>query len=88
MLEHQLDAFSLLLIRQCVNIEIAKLREAPQEKKAGWFSGWWGGAKKQEENKGTIGKYIYKCAYIGIVVIIFGLEQATLNKHREICFSS
>lgn len=60
LLEHELDAFSLLLIRQRVNIEIAKLREtATEEKKAGWFSGWWGGGKKKEdENKGTIGKYI------------------------------
>lgn len=60
MLEHELDVFSLLIIRQRVNIEIAKLREtAEEEKKAGWFSGWWGGGKKKEEdNKGTIGKYI------------------------------
>ncbi|XP_017837309.1 vacuolar protein sorting-associated protein 13 isoform X2 [Drosophila busckii] len=51
LLETELDLFNLLLIRQRVNIEIAKLREAAPEEKPGWFSGWWGGgggAKKEE----------------------------------------
>lgn len=83
MLEHDLELFSLLLIRQRVNIEIAKLREEPEEKKAGWFSGWWGGGKKKEdESRKTIGKYIHS-----IKMCIIGLKDATLNKHREICFS-
>ncbi|XP_017078120.1 vacuolar protein sorting-associated protein 13 [Drosophila eugracilis] len=50
LLEKELDIFNLLLIRQRVNIEIAKQREAVPEQKSGWFSGWgWGGGAKKEE---------------------------------------
>ncbi|XP_052841610.1 intermembrane lipid transfer protein Vps13 [Drosophila gunungcola] len=54
LLETKLDIFNLLLIRQRVNIEIAKQREAVPEPKQGWFSGWgWGGgAKKDEQTAG------------------------------------
>ncbi|XP_016940577.3 intermembrane lipid transfer protein Vps13 [Drosophila suzukii] len=50
LLETELDVFNLLLIRQRVNIEIAKEREAVPEPKQGWFSGWgWGGGAKKED---------------------------------------
>ncbi|XP_017018537.1 intermembrane lipid transfer protein Vps13 [Drosophila kikkawai] len=54
LLEQELDIVNLLLIRQRVNIEIAKQREAAPEEKAGWFSGWgWGGgAKKEDQTEG------------------------------------
>ncbi|XP_030388188.1 vacuolar protein sorting-associated protein 13 [Scaptodrosophila lebanonensis] len=51
LLEKELDLFNLLLIRQRVNIEIAKLRESAPVEKAGWFSGWWGGGAKKEESE-------------------------------------
>ncbi|KAM8714231.1 hypothetical protein ACLKA7_014379 [Drosophila subpalustris] len=52
LLEQKLDVFNLLLIRQRVNIEIAKLREAAPPENKGWFGGWgWGGgASKKEES--------------------------------------
>ncbi|XP_034653735.1 vacuolar protein sorting-associated protein 13 [Drosophila subobscura] len=52
LLEQELDAFNLLLIRQRVNIEIEKLRVAAPVEKAGWLSGWWGGGAKKE-NEGA-----------------------------------
>ncbi|EDW71988.1 uncharacterized protein Dwil_GK10679 [Drosophila willistoni] len=59
LLEQELDVFNLLLIRQRVNIEIAKLRVTTPPEQTGWFSGWWGsgGAKKDE---GTTGENIVK----------------------------
>lgn len=51
MLEQELDVFNLLLIRQRVNIEIAKEREAAPPENTGWFGGWFGGgASKKEQN--------------------------------------
>ncbi|KAH8307603.1 hypothetical protein KR044_004766 [Drosophila immigrans] len=50
MLEQELDVFNLLLIRQRVNIEIAKQREAAVPENKGWFGGWWGGGAKKEES--------------------------------------
>ncbi|XP_017019677.1 intermembrane lipid transfer protein Vps13-like [Drosophila kikkawai] len=47
LLEQKIDIFNLLLIRERVNIEIEKQREAMPKQKAGWFSGWGGGSKTQ-----------------------------------------
>jgi len=68
LLEEELDVFNLLLIRQRVNIEIAKVREAAPPENKGWFGGWWGGgASKKEQSDATenIGNYcINKGIYI------------------------
>ncbi|XP_062132408.1 intermembrane lipid transfer protein Vps13 isoform X1 [Drosophila sulfurigaster albostrigata] len=53
LLEQELDVFNLLLIRQRVNIEIAKQREAAPPENTGWFGGWWGGGAKKEQNEGN-----------------------------------
>ncbi|XP_034479091.1 vacuolar protein sorting-associated protein 13 isoform X2 [Drosophila innubila] len=54
LLEEELDVFNLLLIRQRVNIEIAKVREAAPPENKGWFGGWWGGgASKKEQSDAT-----------------------------------
>lgn len=60
-MEQELDVFNLLIIRQRVNIEIAKLRENAPPAKAGWFSGWWGGGAEKKEQVSTganIGKFV------------------------------
>ncbi|KAH8275295.1 hypothetical protein KR026_004712 [Drosophila bipectinata] len=49
LLETELDVMNLLMIRQRVNIEIEKNREAEPVQKAGWFGGWFGGGEKKEE---------------------------------------
>ncbi|XP_030555732.1 vacuolar protein sorting-associated protein 13 [Drosophila novamexicana] len=52
LLEQKLDVFNLLLIRQRVNIDIAKLQENEPRTSTGWFSSWWSGdtAKKDESD--------------------------------------
>ncbi|EDW02215.1 vacuolar protein sorting-associated protein 13 [Drosophila grimshawi] len=50
MLEQELDVFNLLLIRQRVNMEIAKSREAEPAQSGGWFSGWWGGGSNTQRS--------------------------------------
>ncbi|XP_026840774.1 vacuolar protein sorting-associated protein 13 [Drosophila persimilis] len=59
LLEQELDAFNLLLIRQRVNIEIEKLRDAAPVPKTGWLSGWWGGGAKKE-NEGQDQNFVQK----------------------------
>lgn len=50
MLEEKLDLFNLLLIRQRVNIDIAKLRDSEPPQKSGWFGGWWGANAAKSDN--------------------------------------
>lgn len=50
-LEKELDAFNIILIRQRIELEVARVGTAPEKEKS-WFGGWWGG-KQQEESKGV-----------------------------------
>lgn len=49
-LEKELDAFNIIIIRQRVELEVARTGTTP-EKERSWFSGWWGGKPKEEESK-------------------------------------
>lgn len=55
--ENKLDLFNLLLIRQCVDVEVevSGKREAAaqqlEKQQKSWFSGWWG--KKEDDTQST-----------------------------------
>ncbi|XP_052870380.1 intermembrane lipid transfer protein Vps13 [Anopheles cruzii] len=51
--EKILDLQNIIIIRQKVSLDVEKegKRQAEEQKSAGWFSSWWsGGAKKQEDS--------------------------------------
>lgn len=57
-LEKELDAFNIIIIRQMVELKIARAPvEDPKPKSKSWFGGWFGGGSAQEDmaDTGTIG---------------------------------
>lgn len=50
--EEELDLFNMILIRNRVDFEVEKsgLLQKAEPPKSGWFSGWWGGGKADENN--------------------------------------
>lgn len=50
-LEKELDTFNIIIIRQRVELEVARPPAADKPAKGGWFSGWFG-SKPAEDSKG------------------------------------
>lgn len=76
-LEKELDTFNIIIIRQKVELEAARLPEADKTEKGGWFSGWFGSkpaeaGKNDSSGAATIGKRYTKLrrVYISTTVAI------------------
>lgn len=51
--EKKLDVFNLVIIRQRIELEVARLEKKSEEnkKKTSWFSSWWGKAASDEDKE-------------------------------------
>lgn len=81
-LEKELDAFNIIIIRQSVELEVARVG-TPPESDRWWFTAWWGSKPKQESKGATdaaaIGKKLV-CSYKTCVKRKVNMEKCLIGE--------